>query len=112
MNAEAKRSRLVNLAERAASHPRIERAVVSAIRTELPGVIRELLEEMADHEGGTLRLYRNKRPQRDRQVRDDRVRTLLAAGASPEVAAAEVGCSRRHAYTLRLQMQAKCKTPP
>lgn len=110
---------LRSLAERAALHPRMEAAVagavISAVRSTLPGVIEALLAEQADHQFGTLRLYRRKVPEEMRQVRDARVRALLAGGMAPELVAVEAGCSRRHVYNVRrhlAQCQTVCKTPP
>lgn len=108
----SKPSRIMAFAERAATHPRIEDAVRAAIRSTLPGVIRELLGEMAEEEGGTVRLYSERQPQETRRARDERIRALLSAGLTPEAVSIEVGCSRRHAYTVRNRMRVMCKTSP
>jgi hypothetical protein len=73
-----------DLAERAAAHPRIEQAVVGAIRAELPGVIESLLRDM--YPGEQLRLYVPQRDQaaaaRERSARDERIRAAGASGMS------------------------------
>lgn len=100
---------LRSLAERAAMHPRMEDAVagavISAVRATLPGIIESLLAEQADHQFGTLRLYRRKVPDDLRRVRDDKARALLAGGLAPELVALEVGCSRAHAYRVQASMR-------
>lgn len=108
---------LRSLAERAALHPRMEDAVagavISAVRATLPGIIESLLSEQADHQFGTLRLYRRKVPDDMRRVRDDRVRALLASGMAPELVALEAGCSRRHVYNVRRTIDRQsCKSLP
>lgn len=102
---------LHRLAERAASHPRIESAVLGAIRIELPSVIEQLLREMADADGGTLRVYMAKRPPDQRAQRDERVLALMEAGTDPKVAAKLCGCSRSHAFSVRARSQ-QSKTRP
>lgn len=95
---------LRQLAERAAAHPRIERAVLGAIRLELPSVIEQLLHELADSDGGTLRVYMAKRPADQRVQRDEKAIALMQSGTSPEIAAKLAGCSRSHAFSLRARM--------
>lgn len=107
---------LRSLAERAALHPRMEAAVagavISAVRNTLPGVIEALLAEQADHQFGTLRLYRRKLPDEMRQQRDQRARALLVGGMSADLVALEVGCSRAHAYRLQAALRRQSQTLP
>jgi len=92
---------LRGLATRVASHQRIVSAVIAAMQAELPHVIEELLGEMANDSGGTLRLYRRKRPAAVRRARDDQIRALLAQGVPLPSISAEVRCSIRHIYSVR-----------
>lgn len=92
---------LRRLAARVATHPRIEQAVRGAIQAELPGVIEEMLGDMAEHSGGTLRLYRRKHPASKRRARDNRIRALLEGGEKPLLIAESVKCSLRHVYNVR-----------
>lgn len=71
------------LAERAASHPRIEAAVLGALRAELPQVIRGLLKEMV---GGDT-LYVPKGDGGD--ARRDRDLRILASREMPAALVAE-----------------------
>lgn len=63
---------LRDLSNRIASHPRIETAVMQAIRTELPTVIEMILSEM--YPGETVRLYAPKKPVALRRERDAGIR--------------------------------------
>lgn len=110
MNTSQPLNKLRALAQRAAEHPRIEAAVVGAIRAELPGVIELLLAEMA--QGETVRLYGRKRSQEKRIERDARIHALLEAGMAPDLVAKEVACSRRHVYLVRDRQKSLCKTLP
>ena len=66
------KSLLEDLATRAAAHPRIEQAVLSALRAELPSVIHGLLAEM--RAGETLQLYVPKGAgNSERRARDQRI---------------------------------------
>lgn len=83
------RNLIRDLANQAASHPRIEAAVLGAIRAELPGVIESLLREA--YGGEQLRLYVPKRDAgqaaQARDARDRRIRALAAPPGSLSVAA-------------------------
>lgn len=68
---------LRDLAHQAAAHPRIEQAVLGAIRAELPGVIEGLLREM--YRGETVRLYVPSRGSFDASRERDRRICVLAA---------------------------------
>lgn len=73
---------LRNLAQQAASHPRIEAAVIGAIRAELPGVIEGLLREA--YGGETVRIYvAASDVSRAEQQRDERDRRIAAMAAPP-----------------------------
>lgn len=96
------RNRLRHIAERAAEHPRLEQAVIGAIRGMLPQVLETLIAEEADRHGShMLRLYGCRRPIEQRQDRDRRILALLRSGMAPEHVALEVGCSRSHVYIVR-----------
>lgn len=88
---------LRNLATQAAAHPRIEAAVLGAIRAELPGVIEGLLREA--YGGETVRLYVARGGSRDSKAeRDRRIQALAAppSNMSPgAIAAAEQISLRR-----------------
>ena len=92
---------LRRLAARVASHPRIEQAVMAGIRSVLPDVLEDMLGEMANDGGGTVRLYRRKHPKAKRIERDNRIRSMLGAGAAPRAISDEVRCSLAHVYTIR-----------
>jgi len=101
------------LAERAASHPQIEAAVMGAIRGVLPTVLEQLIAEQAETQGShVLRLYGRRSPSEQRRLRDERVRAMLEAGAAPEVAAVNAGCSRTHAYKLQRALRTSTKLVP
>lgn len=77
---------LRNLASQAAAHPRIEAAVLGAIRAELPGVIEGLLREA--YGGETVRLYVARSGGRDSKAeRDRRIQALAAPPSSMAPAA-------------------------
>lgn len=63
---------LRDLSSRVASHPRIEQAVTSAIRAELPGVIEMILSEM--YPGEDVRIYVPKKPVQLRRERNAALR--------------------------------------
>lgn len=82
--ARTRNTLLRQLATQAASHPRIEAAVLGAIRAELPGVIEGLLRQQFG--GETVRIYaaRSDVLQADaaRQERDRRIAALAAPPSS------------------------------
>jgi hypothetical protein len=86
---------LRQLATQAASHPRIEAAVIGAIRDVLPSVIEGLLRDA--YGGETVRIYAPRhdvmRAEQDRQARDLRIAALAAAPSnlSPAAIAAQEG---------------------
>lgn len=89
------------LAQQAAAHPRIESAVMGAIRAELPGVIEDLLRQA--YGGSQLRVYI---PQGSSQAtkgeRDRRIHALATAPAnlSPQAIAAQEGISVRRVQQI------------
>lgn len=80
---------LRQLATQAASHPRIEAAVLGAIRAELPGVIEGLLRDA--YGGETVRIYAPRhdvlQAEQSRQERDRRIAALAAPPSSLSAAA-------------------------
>lgn len=74
-----------NLAARAACHPKIESAVMGALRATLPGVINDLLRE--EFAGETLRFYVSKRHDRtDRRERDLLIRARFTGSNHADLA--------------------------
>lgn len=80
-NTRTRHTLLRQLATQAASHPRIEAAVIGAIRDVLPSVIEGLLRDT--YGGETVRIYAPRhdvvRAEQDRQARDLRIAALAAA---------------------------------
>ena len=104
---------LRHLAERAAGHPRMESAIMGAIRGVLPSILEQLVAEQAQLQGGhVVRLYGRLAPPEQRQQRDQRARALLASGMSPDLVAVEAGCSVRHAYSIQAAMRRAAKVAP
>jgi hypothetical protein len=104
----ARTTLLRELATQAASHPRIEAAVLGAIRAELPGVIEGLLRDA--YGGDTVRIYVPRGASReDKVARDQRIRALSAAPSSlsPHAIAAREGISVRRVQQILLQPAAK-----
>lgn len=73
-------SLLAQLAERAASSPQLEGAVLGAVRATLPGVIMAELRKLFP--GETVRLYVPKVGTETRSQRDTRITAALKAGMS------------------------------
>lgn len=73
-----------NLAMKAASHPKIESAVMGAIRDTLPGVIEGLLRD--GFAGETIRLYVPKTGRDDKKVRDGLIRARFNGTNAVELA--------------------------
>jgi hypothetical protein len=95
-------SALRTLAVAAATHPRIEQAVLGAIRSVLPSVLEQLIAEEAERQGGgRARLYGRKATSEARELRDQRVLSLLESGMAPELIALESKCSRSHVFAVR-----------
>lgn len=87
--ARSRTTLLRQLAAQAASHPRIEAAVLGAIRAELPGVIEGLLRET--YGGEQVRIYAPRsdvlKAEAARQERDRRIAALAAPPSSLKPAA-------------------------
>ncbi len=91
-----RQSLLRQLAHQAATHPRIEGAILGALRAELPGVIEELLRQ--SYGGDTLEIYVASRSSSAAKGERDRRIMAMATGpaALPTVAIAQVeGISER-----------------
>jgi hypothetical protein len=106
-----RQSLLRNLAQQAAAHPRIEAAVMGAIRSELPAVIEQLLRTM--YAGDEVRLYVRKGPSSDEMAERDRRIVALAGGPArlsvAQIAACERITARRVQQVLR---KAAAKSSP
>lgn len=63
---------LRDLSVRVASHPRIEKAVRTAIGAELPYVIEDILSQM--YPGEEVKIYSPKNPTHTRRARDEAIR--------------------------------------
>jgi len=72
------------LAMKAASHPKIETAVMGAIRDTLPGVIEGLLRD--GFAGETVRFYVAKTGREDRKARDGLIRARFNGTNAAELA--------------------------
>lgn len=99
------------LAERLAQDPEMVQAVAGAIRGVLPTLVERHLDDLVVEYGGSLHLRRRKAPPTTRAHRDDRLRTLLATGTPPALAAEQVGCSRSHAYNMHARMRRVQNSP-
>lgn len=100
-NGSSRPSLLRQLAEQAAAHPRIEAAVIGAIRAELPGVIEGLLREA--YGGDTIRIYvASGLGRAAKRERDLRITALAAAPSSlsPGAIAAREGISVRRVQQI------------
>jgi hypothetical protein len=93
------------LAERTAVHPRIQTAVITAVQSVLPGVIEELLWEMAP-QGEQFRIYKPKIGKERKAARDDRIKAALEAGQATSSIAAREGVSARHVFRIKAQLVA------
>ena len=96
---------VTTLAERSAKHPRIQTAVIAAVQSVLPGVIEELLWEMAP-QGEQLRIYKPKIGKAHKAARDERIRALLRDGQATSSIAAREGVSARHVFRIKAQLVA------
>lgn len=96
------------LAERAASHPSMEAAVMGAVRATLPGVIEGVLRDM--FQGEQVRLYVPKRGVQSRTERNQRIVSALDTGEAWQSISKRENVSRRLIFMLK--KQAKCKSAP
>jgi hypothetical protein len=92
-------SLLANLAERCASHPKLEGAVLGAVRQILPGVILSVLREQFP--GETIRLYVPKIERETRKDRDARIAQALAAGKSVATIMDELGLPKTTVHRVK-----------
>jgi len=99
------------LAERASSHEGLQTAVWSVVRQELPGILEEVLSDMADAGEYRFRIYPRKRPVRQRRQRDELVRKLLGDGVAPAEVADRAKCSLSHVYSIRARDQTAAAQP-
>jgi DNA-binding NarL/FixJ family response regulator len=91
------------LAERAASHPRIEQAVIGAVRMTLPGILEELVRELAA--GEQLRIYVPKIKQEHRDERQARIKAALQQGEARSSIAKRENVSERYVRIIRDRMK-------
>ena len=107
-----------HLSDQALKDPAVSAALLAgglpAAAPVLAGVMERLLRLEVDRRGvDYLRLSGRVAPNHERQLRDQRVMGLISSGMPPAQAAAEVGCSVRHAYYLQAAMRrAAAKTRP
>lgn len=76
---------------------RVEQAVVSTVRAELPTIIEAVLRET--YPGETLRLYVSKKPGAMRRLRDDAIRAKYT-GSNAAALAKEFGLSARMVFKI------------
>lgn len=86
--------RITDLANRVASHPKMEKAVMGAIRASLPGVVESVLRDMFPGESVTL--YVPRTGKEDRQDRDAQIVAALSAGEAHLSIAKRLRTSLRH----------------
>ncbi len=89
------------LAHQAAAHPRMEAAIMGAVRAELPGIIEELLRQT--HGGRMVQLYVARSGSlAAKDERDRRIRALAAAPSSmtPAAIAAQEGLTVRRVQQI------------
>lgn len=88
---------LRDLASAVAAHPRIETAVMGAIRAELPGVIESILRDR--YPGEQVRLYVAKKPPTMRRERDVAIRAEYT-GHNAKALANKYGISARMVFRI------------
>ncbi len=94
-----KRSFIRQLAEDAATHPRMQAAVMGGILRELPDIIEILLHERLGGDGGTLRGSKN--PRVNRVERDQRIEAALSTGEQHRSIALRERVSVRHVERIK-----------
>lgn len=85
------------VASRAAAHPLMQQAILSAVTAALPQVIESVMKDL--YGGQRMRVY----VQKGRTVRSNRhqqIERLLDLGLSAPVIAAQIGCSERTVYRV------------
>lgn len=85
------------LATRAAAHPLMQQAVISAMTAVLPQVIDSVMKDL--YGGQRMRVYVGK-GRTNRTARQQQIEQLLNLGLSAPVIAAQVGCSERTVYRI------------
>jgi hypothetical protein len=106
MTAPKRPTMLRSLAERVAAHPHMQQALLSAMTSSLPYCLTQVVADEAKRRGEYhLKVTGSRIQPEDRQIRDQRLRGLLAAGTSACAAAADVGCSVRHAQRVQTTMR-------
>lgn len=93
----AKTLMIRDLAAAVASHPRIEQAVMGAIRAELPDVIETILRDR--YPGEQVRLYVAKKPPTLRRERDAAIRAEYN-GHNAKALAAKYGIGVRMVFNI------------
>ncbi len=88
---------LRDLANAAASHPKIEQAVTAAIRTVLPDVIEGILR--SQYPGEQVRFYVAKKPVGQRRDRDAAIRAEYN-GRNAKALATKYGISARMVFNI------------
>jgi len=88
---------LRDLSLRVASHPRIEKAVRTAIGAELPHVIEDILSEM--YPGEEVKIYSPKKPTHTRRERDEAIR-LEFNGSNVKLLAAKYSISASQVHRI------------
>lgn len=96
------------LAQRTAMHPRMEAAVMGAVRATLPDVLEGVLRDM--FAGENVRLWVPKVSRRVAHERDVRIAAALSAGEAQSVIAKRENVSTRHVERINARRKAPPKT--
>lgn len=102
--AQRRTTLLRDLAQQAAAHPRIESAVLGAIRAELPGVIEDLLRQA--YGGETVRIYVASGG--SRAAKDERDRRICGLAAPPAKLSPAM-IAEREGISVRRVQQILCR---
>jgi len=108
--ADPSKGLLTQLAERCATSPVLERAVTSAVRSTLPGIIQGVLRELFP--GETVRLYIPKIGAESRTERHTSVLQALDAGRSAQEVAKALGVPARTVRHIRARRGTIGGKPP
>lgn len=93
-------SRITDLANRVASHPRMQTAVMGAIRSSLVGTIEECLREM-QYAGESVPFYAPKMSRQTKDERDSRIAAALSTGELQDAIARREGVTSRHVRRVK-----------
>lgn len=112
-----RQSLIRQFADQALKDPAVTAALLSgglpAAAPVLAGVMERLVRCEVERRGvDYLRVSGRGMPDHERQLRDHRLRALMASGTSPAFAALEVGCSRAHAYRVQAAMRRQSQAAP